>query len=157
MQGQRSSSCSKYQIMTQFVAQICRSISLKLSDRPCPIAMCSALLRECSVKIYTVSYHLCKVFHQSPGCSAMCLTAKLCKLKESEGKEQLWQSLPRTAKVMKTENGPAIQSHYRWWLDIRRGFCRCLQSWNKEAKALKGDIYELFYCIKLVDQMQQTA
>jgi len=33
----------------------------------------------------------------------MCLTAKLCKLTENEGKEQLWQSLPRTAKLMKAE------------------------------------------------------
>lgn len=73
-----------------FVAWICQSKVLQFSDKSLPFVMCTSLQGERSVKIYTESCHLCKVFHQSPGCSAMCLTAMLCKLKESEGKEQLW-------------------------------------------------------------------
>lgn len=117
----------------------------------------TALLQECCGKTYTASCHLCKLFHQSPGCSATRWTAELHKLKESEGKEQLWQSLPRTVKVVKAGNGAAVRSHYRWWLDICREFCRCLRSWDKEAKALKGDLCELFYCTKLGDRRQQVV
>jgi len=89
---------------------------------------------ESCVKIYTPSCHLCKIFHQSPGCSATRWTAELHKLKESEGKEQLWQSLCRTVKVVKAGNGPAARSCYRWWLDICREFCRCLRSWDKGSE-----------------------